>query len=158
MELLFIFEWLDTSMLASRSKAHGGVFAMVQTVHLLSIAMLGGMVLLSDLRLLNLLLTSVPVSEVINATQKWITIALITVTLSGVYQASAVAIKLYYNSSFWAKMAGFAMGIFFIYVVKNPLLRHGVDSLNPWVVRLVALASLTIWFSVAATGRWIGFS
>ncbi|MDA0790609.1 MAG: hypothetical protein O2780_14265 [Proteobacteria bacterium] len=158
MELLFIFEWLDTSTLAGISKAYGGVFAMVQTVHLVSIALLGGMVLVSDLRLLNLLLTSVPVPQVMDTTRKWITIALITVTLSGVYQASAVAIKLYHNSSFWAKMAGFAMGLLFLYVVKWPLLRHGVDSLNPWTVRLVAVASLTIWFSVAATGRWIGFS
>ena len=158
MDVYFLFEWLDASLLATISKAYGGVFAMVQTVHLGSIALLGGMVLVSDLRLLNLVLTGVPVSEVMASTRRWITVALVLVTLSGVYQASAVAIKLYYNTSFWAKMAGFFLGIVFIYWVKLPLVRQGTDVLNPWTVRLLAITSLVIWFSVAATGRWIGFS
>ena len=64
MELLFIFEWLDTSILADISKAYGGVFAVVQMVHLVSLALLGGAVLITDLRLLGLVLRDVP-SEVV---------------------------------------------------------------------------------------------
>jgi len=30
--------------------------------------------------------------------------------------------------------------------------------LNPVVVKMVAVASMLVWFMVAATGRWIGFS
>ena len=45
MDLLFIFEWLDASILADMSKAYGGVFAMVQVVHLVALAMVGGAVL-----------------------------------------------------------------------------------------------------------------
>ena len=41
MDLLFLFEWLDTSLLAQMSKAYGGVFAVVQMFHLLAMAMLG---------------------------------------------------------------------------------------------------------------------
>jgi hypothetical protein len=37
------------------SKAYGGVFAVVQMFHLLGMSMLGGMVLVGDLRLLNIL-------------------------------------------------------------------------------------------------------
>ena len=32
MDLLFIFEWLDTSILADISKAYGGVFAVGEAV------------------------------------------------------------------------------------------------------------------------------
>ena len=60
MDLLFLFEWLDSSFLATLSKAYGGVFAVVQMFHLLSMAVLGGMVLVGDLRLLNLVMTDVP--------------------------------------------------------------------------------------------------
>ena len=59
MDLLFIFEWLDTSFLADMSKAYGGVFAVVQMVHLVSLALLGGAVLITDLRLLGLVLRDV---------------------------------------------------------------------------------------------------
>ncbi|MFT5013695.1 MAG: hypothetical protein ACI9HA_002354 [Dinoroseobacter sp.] len=158
MDLLFLFEWLDTSLLATLSKSNGGIFALVQTVHLLSLALLGGMVIVLDLRLLNLLLKDVPLLIVVVETKKWIGVALVTITLSGIYQASAVAIKLYYNSFFWSKMAGLAIALLLYYAIKLPLLNRGVDNFHPWTIKLVAVASLTTWFGVAATGRWIGFS
>lgn len=157
-DTLPFFQWLDESALASISKAYGGVFALVQTVHLGSLAMLGGMVLLLNLRLLGVVMREVPADVIVDNTRRWIGIALVGMTLSGIYMASAVALKLYYNSFFWAKMAGFAMGLAFLYGITFPLLRHGVGEVGTWTVRLVALASLMIWFSVAATGRWIGFS
>lgn len=158
MDLLFLFESLDTSWLAALAKSFGGVFAMVQTVHLASMALLGGMILVSDLRLLNVIMADVPVPTVIESTQKWINLALVAMVASGIFMASAVAIKLYYNPFFWSKMIGLAMGIGFIYGIKLPLLRRNVTALRPIVVKLVAVASLIIWFSVAASGRWIGFS
>lgn len=158
MDVLFLFEWFDSSMLASVSKSYGGVFAMVQTVHLGAMALLGGMILALDLRLLNIVLRSVDADVVVRNTYTWINVALALMLLSGIFMSSAVAIKLYYNMFFWAKMAAFSMGLIFIYAVKMPLLRHGVANLGPGSVRCVAIASIVIWFSVAACGRWIGFS
>jgi hypothetical protein len=158
MDVLFFFEWLDTSLLAQISKAYGGVFAVVQMFHLLSLAMLGGMVLVGDLRLLNILMTSVSSEEVIDNTQKWFTVALTVMIISGIFMSSAVAMKLYYNEMFWAKMASLGFGIAFVYLIRRPLLKYDHDTINPWTLRLLALASITIWFTVAASGRWIGFS
>lgn len=159
MDLLFLFEWLDQSLLATISKSAGGVFAIVQTVHLGSLALLGGMVIAMDLRLLNLLLVNVAAEVVVAETRKWIGWALVAITLSGIYQASAVAIKLYYNSFFWAKMTGLIVALILLYGIKLPLInRVGTASLSPLSLRIMALGSLITWFSVAATGRWIGFS
>ena len=158
MDVLFFFEWLDTSLLAQISKAYGGVFAVVQMFHLLSLAMLGGMVLVGDLRLLNILMTSVSSEEVIDNTQKWFTVALTVLIISGIFMSSAVAMKLYYNEMFWAKMTSLGFGIAFVYLIRRPLLKYDHDTINPWTLRLLALASMTIWFTVAASGRWIGFS
>ena len=83
MDVYFFFEWLDNSFLASMSKAYGGVFAVVQMFHLLSLAMLGGTVLLSDLRLLGVMMRDVPSESVVANTQRWFTIALIGAVLSG---------------------------------------------------------------------------
>jgi hypothetical protein len=116
------------------------------------------MVLLSDLRLLGLMMRDVPSEVVVANTQKWFNVALVGVALSGVFMSSAVALKLYYNEMFWAKMAALATGLVFVYGIRRPLLREGLDSLNPWVLRLLAVTSITIWFTVAASGRWIGFS
>ncbi len=158
MDLYPFFDWLDTSMLADISKAYGGVFAVVQMFHLLGMSMLGGMVLVGDLRLLNILLKDVPSELVIENTQKWFTIALAIVMTSGIFMSSAVAMKLYYNEMFWAKMTSLGLGITFVYVIRRPLLKFKHDTLNPWTIKLVAVTSISIWFTVAAAGRWIGFS
>ena len=72
--------------------------------------------------------------------------------------SSAVAIKLYYHEMFWAKMAALAIGVVFVYGIRRPLLKFDHATLNPWVLKTVAVTSITIWFTVAACGRWIGFS
>ena len=158
MDLLLIFEWLDTSILADMSKAYGGVFAVVQMVHLVALAMLGGTVLVSDLRLLGVLLSDVSSESVVNNMDRWFSVALIVIALSGVFMSSAVAIKLYYNEMFWAKMIGLFFGAAFVYFIRRPLLRHPHDTINVWSLRLIAISSMIIWFTVAASGRWIGFS
>ena len=173
MDLVFIFEWLDTSTLADISKASAGVFAMVQTVHIASMVMLVGMILLGDLRMLNIVLTDVPSETIIKNTKKWIFLALLFIILSGIYEASAIAMKLAHNSFFFAKMAGLSMGVIFILTLRSAVYRRAPglvypagssevlpqsETLQPWVVKLVAVTSLCIWLSVAAAGRWIGFS
>ena len=158
MSALPFFEWLDTSLLADISKAYGGVFAVVQMFHLLALSLLGGTVLVGDLRLLGVVLKDVPSQVVTDNTQKWFSVALVVLIVSGIFMASAVAMKVYYNEMFWAKMTGLATGIVFVYAIRRPLLRFDHASINPWALRLMAMASMTIWFTVAASGRWIGFS
>lgn len=158
MDLLPLFEWLDASLLADAAKAYGGVFAVVQMFHLLGLALLGGTVILGDLRLLGVLMTDVPSAVVTRNTQMWFDVALAVLLLSGVFMSAAVAIKLYYNEMFWGKMTALGLGLVFVYAIRRPLLRYDHDELSPRALRLVAVCSLVIWFSVAACGRWIGFS
>ena len=158
MDLLFLFEWLDASFLATLSKAYGGVFAVVQMFHLLAMALMGGMVLVADLRLLGVLLSDVSSEKVCEHAHKWFTVGLIVMIISGVFMSSAVALKLYYNEMFWAKMIALLIGILFVFFIRRPLLHYAHDTINPWALKLTAVASLIIWFVVAASGRWIGFS
>ena len=156
--LELLFEAIDSSGFASLVKSNGGVFAAVQAVHLTAMAILGGMLIVTDLRLLNVLLREVPADNVVDASRKWIRYALIAMMISGVYMSFAVAIKLYFNFFFWTKMTALGVGLLFLYAIKSPLLGRGVAQVGPWTVKLVALASLMLWFTVAASGRWIGFS
>ena len=158
MDLYPFFDWLDTSLLADISKAYGGVFAVVQMFHLLGMSVLGGMVLVGDLRLLNVVMRDTPSEIVIENTHKWFGIGLATMIISGIFMSSAVSLKLYYNEMFWAKMSALAVGIAFFYLVRRPLLRAPHEAISPSVLKLMALTSIAIWFTVAASGRWIGFS
>ena len=84
--------------------------------------------------------------------------SLALIILTGIFMACGVAIKIYYLEVFWYKMLALATGIAFVYGIRRTLLRGDIESLHPRTLQLVALASLMVWFTVAATGRWIGFS
>ena len=116
-----------------------------QMFHLLGISLLGGMVLLGDLRLLNLVMKDVPSEVVIENTYKWFNVALVMVVISGVFMSSAVALKLYYNSMFWAKMACLGAGVFFVYAIRRPLLRFDHTTIKPMTLRLIAISSILLW-------------
>jgi uncharacterized protein DUF6644 len=158
MSLLPFFEWLETSPLGQLAKSYGGVYAAAQSLHLVSLALLGGTVLVTDLRLLNVVLRDVPSEVVEEAAHKWFKVGLTVILISGVFMVAGVAQKAYYNAFYWAKMLALAVGIVFVFAIKRPLLRQAHQEINPLTLKLVALASLTVWFTVAACGRWIGFS
>ena len=124
MDLYPFFDWLDTSLLADISKAYGGVFAVVQMFHLLGMSLLGGMVLVGDLRLLNLVMKDIPSELVIENTYKWFNVGLATMVVSGIFMSSAVSLKLYYNEMFWAKMTVFLdfFKDFHQIILRDPLL------------------------------------
>ena len=72
--------------------------------------------------------------------------------------ACGVALKIYYLPVFWYKMLALAAGMLFHFCVRKPLLKFDLEQINPMIVKMTALSSILVWFMVAATGRWIGFS
>lgn len=154
--LLPAFEWLQRSTpLGYVATNYGGIYAGVQAIHLLSMAVLGGTILLMDLRLLNVVGKTLPLQVVINNSYRWFKWGLTGAVASGIFLAAGVAEKVYYLPVFWVKMLALLVGSLFVIFLKMPLLRNNAG--NIWVVRTIAVASLCIWFTVAATGRWIGF-
>jgi hypothetical protein len=158
MNLLPFFEWLEASALGVFVKDQAATFAIIEAVHLMALAVLGGAVLVADLRLLNVVLREVPSNVVADGAHKWFKIALIVLLVTGVAMLAGVATKCYHNPFYWAKMIALAIGIVFVFAIRRPLLHRDHAQLHPWTLKLVALASMSVWFVVAASGRWIGFS
>jgi len=156
--LLPLFEWMESTVFGVIGQTWGAAFATVQAIHLLGMALLGGSVVVADGRLLGLLLTDSPASEVQDQCHRLFIWALFLTIATGIFMACGVAIKIYYLNVFWYKMLALSAGVAFVYGIRRPLLRQGLDAIHPRIVKLVAVASLMLWFTVAATGRWIGFS
>ena len=156
--LLPLFTWMETTSFGVIGKHWGALFAVVEVMHLLAMASLGGSILIGDGRLLNLLLRDVPVQKILSETDRVFTISLLMAVASGIFMACGVATKIYYLPVYWFKMLALSGGELFTFTIRRPLLANKPENLNPWVVRIVAIASLMCWFTVAATGRWIGFS
>jgi len=152
------FLWLETTPFGVIGKTWGAVFAVVEAIHLLSMALLGGAVIVGDARLLGWLFVDVHAREILDKTHKVFVAGLTVVLITGVFMACGVAGKIYWLPVFWYKMLALATGIFFVFFIRRPLLRHPLEEIHPRVTKLVAISSLLLWFTVAATGRWIGFA
>jgi hypothetical protein len=158
MQLLDFFAALEASPIGAFVKDKGATFATIEAVHLMALAVLGGTVLVTDLRLLNVLFKDSPVQTIALGAHRWFKVALWTLLITGFFMVAGVATKCYHNFYFWAKMIALLAGILFVFSIKMPLLRGDLDALRPVTLKLVALASMSLWFVVAASGRWIGFS
>lgn len=158
--LLPFFTWMrESSWLGVLGTTYGSVYATVEAVHLLSMAVLGGTVLATDLRLLGVIFKDVPSETLVTGTHKCFRWALLVAILTGIFCAAGVGDKVYYMQVFWIKMLVLLAGSCFMLFIKQPFLTSRPHAeIDPWVIRLLAITSILIWFTVAAAGRWIGFS
>lgn len=132
------------------------LFPGIEAIHLLGLALLGGTVLVVDLRLLGVGLTSRTPAQVLATTRWWFTGSLALMVATGVPLFLSEAVKCCFNHSFEVKMAALALGIAFTFGVRNRVARR--EGAPAWLRGAVGAASLGIWFTVAGAGRWIGFS
>ncbi len=156
--LFAFFEWLEASALGMFVKDQAATFAIIEAVHLMGLALLGGTVLAQDLRLLNVIMRDVPSNVVTEQAHRWFKVGLWILLLTGVPMLAGVATKCYHNPFYWTKMIALAVGVLFVFTLKQPLLRGDHAALKPVTLKLMALASISVWTLVAASGRWIGFS
>ena len=157
-ELMPLFEWMETTRFGIIGKTWGAAFAFVEAIHLIGLALLGGSVLVGEGRLLGLIFNELPARTVIDRTHGVLKWALLILIFTGVFMACGVAMKIYYLPVYWYKMLALATGILFHFLIRRPLLEHDLESINPIILKMTAVSSILIWFMVAATGRWIGFS
>lgn len=155
--LLPFFEWCESLWLGQFIVSSNWLFPVIEAVHLLALSLLGGAVLVVDLRLMGMGLTTRPVAELWRAARPWMTAAIAAMILTGVPLFLSEPIKCYYNDSFWVKMTTLPIAIAFAYTVRARVVARPVRN----TARLQMLAgalSIALWVIVAAAGRWIGFS
>ena len=156
MTLLELFERLEASALGTAIRDSAWLFPVIEAVHLLGLALLGGAVLVVDLRLLGVGLVQRPVAYVARQLTPWLLGAITVMVASGVPLFLSEAVKCFHSEAFRLKMVALALALAFTFGVRNPLAKS--QPLPARWNRAVALCSLALWLTVAAAGRWIGFS
>ena len=151
------FEWLEATSIGTAVRESIWAFPVIEAVHLLGLGMLGGAVLVVDLRLLGTGLTRTPVDRLVGQARPWLVAALVVMVATGVPLFLSEAVKCYYNTSYWVKMLTLPVAIVFTFRVRRRLVRSGTRD-TTGVTKLLGAASIALWFVVAAAGRWIGFS
>jgi len=158
LSLLPAFQWLEDTGVGRAVRDSIWLFPLVEGIHLIAFAVIGGAILLVDLRLLGLGLRRQPVALVAREAQPWLLGSLLVMIASGTLLFLSEAVKCYHSAPFRVKMSALFLAILFTVTVRRRVAMGGEGSASPLRARLVALASLALWGGVAWGGRWIGFS
>ncbi len=157
MSLLDFCEWVQYSRLLSAMRSSVWLFPVIASIHLMGLALIGGAVLVVDLRLLGLGLRRQPVAQVARDAERWLLVSLLVLLPTGILQFMCfAATKYYYLTASWVKMAALSLALVFTFSVRRKVTMADETRMSPLSSKLVAVVSLSLWSSVAIAGRLIG--
>jgi hypothetical protein len=125
----------------------------VNLVHLLSMVLFMGALLMVDLRLLGLGLRRQPLADVARDAQPWLIAGLVGIVLTGIPQTMERATDQYETSIFWVKMYLLLFGVVWVMTVRRRAVRQQ-ESSGAWP-KVVGLVSILAFMGVAALARLI---
>jgi hypothetical protein len=154
--LLPFFQWCESSGLIAAMRGSKWLFPVIESTHLIGLALTGGAVLMVDLRLLGFGFRRQPVALVARDAYWWLRVSLLVMLPTGWLLFMASAVKCYFLPVFWLKMAALALALLFTFSVRRRVALAPETSWNPTRARLVAIVSLSLWSIVAISGRLVG--
>jgi hypothetical protein len=157
MSVLEFCRWVQYSAPLEAMRASPWLFPVIATIHLMGLAIIGGAVLLVDLRLLGFGLRNQPVAALMRDAERWLVRGLVVMVSTGILLFMCFATKYYYLTFFWVKMAALLLVVAFTSTVHRRIAMADETRANPWSRKLVAVVSLSLWTIVALGGRYIGF-
>ena len=153
-----VFEWIEATGFAVAINNSLYAFALIESVHLVALAMIGGAVLVVDLRLLGVGFRNQPVADVALAARPWLIGSLILIVATGfLLFASLAASKYYYNDAYWLKMYFLLAAVIFTFLVRQPFALGDAARTRLGLGKAIASLSIFLWLGVAVMGRAIGF-
>ena len=154
-----ILEKIESTGLSIAIREGGLPYPIIGGIHLLAIAWFGGMVLVTDLRLLDWGMRRWLVSDLMQQLRPWKWVGFVVVTVTGLLLTWAEPIKLYRSPSFWIKMVLFLLLGVHALVFRRDIYRNtaALDKRLTPKARLAAAGSMILWAGLIVAGRWIAF-
>ena len=161
MSLFPFFHWLQQTEIGTALRESALVYPIIMASHLTGMALFGGMILMTDLRLLGLVMRSSSVSEVVGQLRIWKRAGLVLVAGCGILLAWSKAEYYYQNPYFWTKLA--LLGLVGVHaLVFRKSVYYNTAELDrarvmPMQAKVAACLSLALWIGLVSAGRLIGY-
>lgn len=159
--VLSLFQWIQSIGFLTQIRESALVYPIIMTTHLACIAVFGGMILITDMRLLGLALTKYTVTEVVEGLRPWKRLGFVIMVTAGGLLAGAEAEKYYHNPYFWTKLTFLALvGVHA--AIFRPMVYSQTGEIDkaprlPGRAKAAACLSLVLWTGVLSMGRLIGY-
>lgn len=136
-------------------------YPILLALHLTGMGLFGGMIAMTDLRILGAAMTQRPMADVHNQLRPYKHLGLTLVVICGAILAWSKAAIYWPNPFFKMKLACLALVAVHALVFRGPVYKSlGVMDKSgkaTGMAKLAAILSLFLWINLVGAGRWIGY-
>jgi len=161
MSLLRFCEWLSRTPLSVLLREGAYEYPVLLIIHLMSIAVFGGIVVMGNLRVLGIAMRSVPVSQVIGQFRAWKWIGFAILLITGTLLTMSDPMEYYSNVMFWISMLLLLLAglnaMAFHFGAYRTVAAWDDAPIAPVNARRWAGVSLFLWIALIFAGRAIAF-
>ena len=159
---LEFFTWLSETSWSVDLHESEIAYSIIESVHVWTLCVFFGLMMMVDLRLLGWTMRAVPVSEVLDRVLPWAIAGFVVMVISGLLLVLAIPLRSYQNLFFRGKMIMLvAAGLnawAFHYRVYPKIAGKIVDGIPPKAVRIAGATSLALWVAIVFCGRMIAYN
>jgi uncharacterized protein DUF6644 len=155
-------KWLAATSLSHTIQTVGWIIPTLQTIHILSVAVVFTAAVLVDLRIFRLFEREVPLPEVSRRFLRAIWPVLLVLLFTGSLLIIGEPRRSLVNATFQFKMALLLLAILLTLVLQRSIAASPTlwDENGGWRIagRLMATASILVWCGILFAGRWIAYT
>jgi hypothetical protein len=159
--MLEFAQFIQQTAFFTELRGSGYVYPAILSLHMVAIALFGGLIFITDMRLLGLAMRSYPASEVIDQFRVPKRIGFILIATCGILLACCKAEEYYYNDWFRLKLTLLVLVAVHALIFRRSVYKRaaglGQGSPLPAGAKLAAGISLVLWIGIACAGRGIGY-
>jgi hypothetical protein len=156
MTIASFFQWIRDTSLATAVRESSLAYPIIMALHLTSLAVFGGMILMTDLRLLGVAMADIPAADAIRQLRWWKRAGFVIMVTCGALLAAAKADQYYTNPYFQIKMALLVLVGVHALIFRPRVYAHP-ENATPRMARMAACISLVLWLGIMSAGRWIAY-
>lgn len=163
MATLFSFcQWLGDTAFSVGIRESTWTYPIIESIHVLSLCVFAGLLLLWDTRLLGITLRKVAVSEVWARLIPWITLGAVLMVFSGILLFASDPVKFYGNIFFRVKAFGLLLALVnalaFHFGIERRLVDWDTVLVPPRAAKLAGAISLGLWAFIIVSGRLVAYN
>ena len=159
--MLSLMESLQSMGWATALRESALMYPIILSLHLTGLGLFGGMIAMTDLRLLGIAFTKQPMADVHNQLRAFKHLGLTLVVTCGLLLGSSKAATYWPNPFFKLKLLLLVLVAVHALVFRGSVYKN-LDEFDrtgviPGNAKAAAVISLLLWVSLVAAGRWIGY-
>ena len=160
--LLSFCQWLADTPFSTGIRESTYIYPIIESVHVLSLSIFVGLLLLWDLRLIGITLRRVAVSEVWSRLIPWITLGAVLMVISGLLLFASDPVRFFGNIFFRVKAAGLFLALLnaiaFHLGIERKLVDWDTAAITPRAAKFAGAISIGLWAVIVVTGRFVAYN